>query len=66
MTRQKPSDLAASVRQRLYNLARERGEDSQLKATRFALERLLYRLSRSAHAERFMLKGAMLNSFFYL
>lgn len=28
--------------------------------TRFALERLLYRLSQSAHAERFVLKGAML------
>ncbi len=60
MTRQKPSDLAASVRSRLYNLARERGEDSQLVATRFALERFLYRLSMSTHAERFILKGAML------
>ena len=56
MTRQKPSDLAASVRQRLYNLARERGVDSQLKATRFALERLLYRLSMSTHAEKLILK----------
>ena len=29
---------------------------------RYALERLLYRLSLSRHAERFVLKGAMLFS----
>src|SRR3546814_15862998 len=28
--------------------------------TRFALERLLFRLSQSPHADRFVLKGAML------
>lgn len=32
----------------------------ELVLTRFALERLLYRLSQSAHADRFILKGAML------
>jgi len=55
-------DVAASVRQRLLNRSRERGEDFQLFLTHYAVERLLYRLSRSAHHERFVLKGAMLFS----
>lgn len=54
------SNPAASVRTRLLNLARARGEEFQLVLTRYGLERLLYRLSRSPHAERFVLKGAML------
>jgi len=32
---------------------------------RFALERLLYRLSQSAHSDRFLLKGALLFSLWY-
>ena len=51
---------AASARVRLLDLARARGEDFQLVLTRYGLERLMYRLSQSAHAERFVLKGAML------
>jgi hypothetical protein len=54
------ANLAASVRQRLLNLAKERNEDFEQILVRYALERLLYRLSRSAHAERFVLKGALL------
>jgi hypothetical protein len=53
-------NIGASVRQRLLNLARTRGQPLELLLTRFALERLLYRLSLSAHCERFVLKGAML------
>ena len=53
-------NVPASVRQRLLNLARRQGEDFQFVLTRFALERLLYRLSISRHGERFLLKGAML------
>ena len=53
-------DLAASVRARLTSLARQRGEDFQFVLTRYAVERLLYRLGRSAHADSFILKGAML------
>ena len=53
-------NVAASVRQRLYNLARQRGEDFQFVLTRFGLERLLYRLSTSPYAGKFLLKGAML------
>lgn len=48
------------MRQRLLNVARQRDEDFDLVLTRFALERLLYRLSVSRHADRFVLKGAML------
>ena len=55
-----PKNLAASVRQRLFNLARARREDFQLVLGRFAMERLLYRLSQSAHRDQFLLKGALL------
>ena len=45
---------------RLLRLARERREDFQLLLLRYANERLLYRLSKSRHAPRFILKGATL------
>lgn len=53
-------NVAASVRQRLLNLAKERREDFDLILVRYALERFLYRLSASRHGERFLLKGALL------
>ena len=53
-------DVGASVRARLLRLARELGEDFQLVLTRYANERLLFRLASSAHAQRFVLKGASL------
>lgn len=55
-----PTNIGASVRARLLRLARERGEDFQLLVTRYANERLLYRLAVSSHASRFVLKGAAL------
>lgn len=55
-------NIAASVRQRLLNASRTRREDFQVTLTRYALERLLYRLSKSAHREQFVIKGAMLFS----
>jgi predicted nucleotidyltransferase component of viral defense system len=60
MSRETPVNLAASVRQRLANLARQQREDFQLVLTRYALERLLYRVSQSRHRDVFVLKGAML------
>ncbi|MGB5107793.1 MAG: nucleotidyl transferase AbiEii/AbiGii toxin family protein [Candidatus Zixiibacteriota bacterium] len=60
MSKKQPTDLDASVRQRLLNLSRERKEDFNLILTRYAIERFLYRLSKSKHADRFILKGAML------
>jgi hypothetical protein len=53
-------NLPASIRQRLLNLSTERGEAFDLLLVRFAIERLLFRLSQSSHAEGFLLKGAML------
>lgn len=60
MTSSTKSNLAASVKQRLLNLGRETGQDFQALLTRYALERLLYRLGRSAHRDRLVLKGAFL------
>jgi hypothetical protein len=60
MSRELPADLPASVRQRLLNLARSRGEELQTVLTRYGVERLLYRLGRSGAKERFVLKGAVL------
>lgn len=51
-------NLAASVQARLLNLARSNSRDYGQVLTRFALERLLYRLSISEHADHFLLKGA--------
>lgn len=53
-------NIGASVRTRLLQLAKASGQSFDLVLTRFALERLLFRLSQSPHADRFVLKGAML------
>jgi predicted nucleotidyltransferase component of viral defense system len=53
-------NMGASVRARLLKLAKERNQPNDLLLTRYALERLLYRLSNTKHCERFVLKGAML------
>jgi predicted nucleotidyltransferase component of viral defense system len=53
-------NTAASVRARLLTRARETRQDFNLVLTRYALERLLYRLSVSPHADQFLLKGALL------
>ncbi len=62
MTSNPTKNIAGSVRDRLLDLARRRGEDFQLVLTRYGLERLLYRLSQSEYRDRFILKGAMLFS----
>ena len=59
MTR-KPVNLPASVATRLRNIAVARQADVALIFRRYAIERLLYRLSVSPHRERFVLKGPML------
>lgn len=60
MAADKVKNLAASVRQRLLNVAKKRRDEFDLILARYALERLLYRLSVSPHGERFLLKGALL------
>jgi predicted nucleotidyltransferase component of viral defense system len=52
--------LARSVQVRLARHAKAIGVDPNLVLTRYALERFLYRLSRSPYAEKFVLKGALL------
>lgn len=58
MTQKK--NAAASVKQRLLNVGKKTGEDFQLLLTRYAIERLLFRVGASEHANSFVLKGAML------
>lgn len=53
-------NVGASVRAKLLNKARADKRDFTMVLTRFALERLLYRLSISTHADHFLLKGALL------
>ena len=60
MTPRSPKNLAHSVRDRLLQLTKARRENFNFVLVRYALERLLYRLSKSAHGGAFVLKGAML------
>jgi predicted nucleotidyltransferase component of viral defense system len=52
--------LARSVQVRLARHAKTIGVDPNLVLARYAVERFLYRLSRSPHGNRFVLKGALL------
>ena len=60
MTDKSAKNIAASVRQRLLNLRHKKGEDYNALLTQYAIERFLYRLSKSSLVSRFVLKGAML------
>ena len=53
-------NMAASVRQRLLNRSRDTGERFNNLLIRYGIERLLYRIAVSEHAEAFVLKGANL------
>lgn len=53
-------NLGASVRARLLARARKDKRDFGLVLTRYAIERILYRISVSNHADQFLLKGALL------
>jgi predicted nucleotidyltransferase component of viral defense system len=56
----KPKNVAQSVRDRLKAAAPRLKLDYNLILVRYVLERLLFRLSASRHKDRFALKGAML------
>ncbi len=60
MKRGKIGNVAASVRQRLLNKAHASGRPFNEILLYFAMERFLYRLSRSPHEEKFVLKGALM------
>ena len=55
-----PHNISSSVRQRLLNRARNDRRPFNELLQYFAMERFLYRLSRSPHADRFVLKGALM------
>lgn len=54
------ANVAASVKQRLLNIASVSGEEFEQLLVRYASERMLYRLSVSSHRNAFVLKGALL------
>jgi hypothetical protein len=54
------TNIAASIGQRLRNLARERNEDFGLVLTKFGIERVLFRMAQSKYRDVFILKGAWL------
>lgn len=60
MKRSGLKNIVASVQARLVDRSRELGVEHQLTLARFGGERLLYRLSKSEFADRFILKGAAL------
>ena len=60
MTEKSRKNVAASVRRRLLNLRETQGGDYNTLLTQYAIERFLYRLSKSELVEHFILKGAML------
>ncbi len=56
------SNIGASIRARLTKMARDKGVNLEVLLVRYTLERLLYRLGQSKHRDRFILKGAMLQT----
>ena len=60
MTRKQARNIAASIHQRLLNIAKQIDRPFDELLTYFAIERLLYRLCQTKHADAFVLKGALL------
>ncbi len=54
------TNRAASIKQKLLTLAREQSRAFDVVLVRYALERILFRLSISQHRDKFILKGGML------
>ena len=60
MTSRPPTNVPASVHQRLLNLARQTNRPFNELLQYFTIQRFLFRFSRSAYAEQFVLKGAQM------
>jgi hypothetical protein len=60
MKQRAPANLPASVHQLLLNKARETRRPFNELLQYYAMERVLYRISKSPHAARFILKGALM------
>ncbi|RMG12191.1 MAG: nucleotidyl transferase AbiEii/AbiGii toxin family protein, partial [Deltaproteobacteria bacterium] len=58
--KKKATNLAASVHARLLDRAKAEGRPFNELLQYYAMERFLYRLSRSEHGDRFVLKGALM------
>jgi hypothetical protein len=58
MSPTKPKNVAASVRQKLTNLSKQRGEEFQFILSEYAIERLLYQISRSKHSWAIRAEGS--------
>jgi len=58
--KRKVRDMATSVHQRLLNKSRQTGRPFNELLQYYAMERFLYRLSKSDYADRFVLKGALM------
>jgi len=58
-------NIGASVRERINNKAKADNVNTKFLLTRYALERMLYRLSVSEHRDSFLLKGALLFDLWY-
>lgn len=58
--KKKPTNIAASVHARLLNRAKAEARPFNELLQYYAMERFLYRLSRSQHADHFVLKGALM------
>ena len=60
MNKKPPTNVAASVHQRLLNHAKSKGRPFNEILQYYGMERFLHRLSKTPHAELFVLKGALL------
>jgi hypothetical protein len=60
MTNPRPRNIAASVHQRLLDKSKDSARPFNELFQYYAIERFLYRLSRSSHAGKFILKGALM------
>jgi hypothetical protein len=60
MAQKQVKDIVASVRAKLFNLAKSREMEFDSILLQYFQERLLYRLSISSYKNNFILKGALL------
>lgn len=60
MSKKRPANIGASVRQRLLNQARTDKRTFSELLQYFAMDRFLYRISISDYADSFILKGALM------
>lgn len=60
MSKEKPTNVAASIRQKLLNLSHSQGRPFDEVLQFYAMERFLYRISLSEHNDKLILKGALM------